>query len=244
MKTTDFYKDLLRQAKDARSSIAKAEEKYRHGCSIEKEQLESGMLGQEGYDAYIAMHEQDRDREVNEALSRIDSVERSYGALMDEMGQLDGSKIDNDTMAILNSGMKLSSSDWQFLADRHRDNYVMSRILRERYEENPPKDLVDACDSEQPGAFIMVRDNRKEVEPVTFGQSPAERKEIFSRFAGLVRHTTATGTCMPGFASQESYWNHLARESIGKMQPFSDEDFGTVNEDFPVEYQGESVCVW
>lgn len=69
----------------------------------------------------------------------IDEVSKEYSAEMQELGRLDGSKIDSGTMVLLNSGLQLTNEDWKELANTYKDNYVMTRILRERYNANRPK---------------------------------------------------------------------------------------------------------
>ncbi len=222
--TTEYYKAVLNQAKKARAIVEKAEADYQHNCVLEKELLESGMIGKEGYDTHIAEHGRRKDEVIEGALSMIDTVTNEYNGIMDDLARLDGSRIDDNVMKVLNSGMSLSSKDWQMLADENRDNAVMSRILRERYIANPPQE--------------------KNAQRVTFGQSPESRREVFNKFANLIRHTCVSGTVLREYADRESYWNYLALDSIGKMQPFSDENFDSVNEDFPVTYQTPKSDLW
>lgn len=224
MKTVDYYKKVLEQAKKAREIVEKAEAEYQHDRSLEDGLLKDGMVGKEGYDVHIAGYERKRDEAIEGALSMIDAVTNEYNDIMTDLAKLDGSRIDKDTMAVLDSGMTLSSRDWQELADKHRDNAIMSRILKERYSANPPQE--------------------KNAQRATFGQSPESRKEIFNGFAGLIRHTCVSGTVLREYADRESYWNYLAKDSIGRMQPFSDENFDSVNEDFPVTYQNPGFDIW
>lgn len=224
MKTVDYYKKALDQAKKARAIVEKAAAEYEHNCELEKGLLESGMIGKEGYDTHIAEHGRKRDETIEGALSMIDSVANEYDGVMADLARLDGGRIDNNTMALLNSGMNLTSRDWQELADTHKDNAIMSRILRERYNANPPQE--------------------EDATRVMFGQGPERRREIFDRFANLIRHSCKSGTVLREYADRESYWNHLAKDSIGKMQPFSDENFDSVNEDFPVTNQTPRSDLW
>lgn len=223
-KTTEYYKAVLNQAKQARAIVEKAEADYQHNCGLEKGLLESGMIGKEGYDTHIAEYGRRRDEAIEGALSMIDTVTNEYNGIMDDLARLDGSRIDDNVMKVLNSGMSLSSKDWQMLADENKDNAIMSRILKEKYSENPPQE--------------------ENALRVTFGQSPESRREIFNSFANLIRHTCKSGTVLKEFADRESYWNYLAKDSIGKMQPFSDESFDSINEDFPVTHQTTKCDVW
>lgn len=220
----EYYKAVLNQAKQARAIVEKAEADYQHDCGLEKGLLESGMIGKEGYDTHIAEHGRRKDEAIESALSMIDTVTNEYNGIMDDLARLDGSRIDDNVMKILSSGVSLSSKDWQMLADENKDNATMSRILAEKYHANPPK---------EEGA-----------SRVTFGQSPESRKEIFNSFANLIRHTCKSGTVLREYADRESYWNHLAKDSIGKMRPFSDENFDSINEDFPVTYQTPKCDLW
>lgn len=222
--TIEYYKAVLNQAKQARAIVEKAEADYQHDCGLEKGLLESGMIGKEGYDTHIAEHGRRRDETIEGALSTIDTIINEYDSVMADLVRLDGSRIDDNVMKVLNSGMNLSSKDWQMLADENKDNAIMSRILKERYNANPPQE--------------------ENALRVTFGQSPESRREIFNSFANLIRHTCKSGTVLKEFADRESYWNYLAKDSIGKMQPFSDENFDSINEDFPVTRQTPRCDVW
>lgn len=220
MKTVDFYKKAIRQAQGARESIERANAAYEHERVLTKNALDAGILGENGYKEQLEKLAQERDAKIEGALSQIDEVGAEYAAEMAELGKLDGNTIDDGTMKLLNSGLALSSADWQELADKHKDNYVMSRILRERYDKNRPKE-------DKP---VLVR----------FGQSPQDRQEIFRKFTKLI-HNTCADKYVPkygavDFASRRDYWNYLAKNSLEKMKPFGDESFDTVDQDFPVEY--------
>ena len=131
-------------------------------ADLKKGLLESGMIGKEGYDTHLAEHGRRRDETIEGALSTIDTIINEYDSVMADLVRLDGSRIDDNVMKVLNSGMNLSSKDWQMLADENKDNAIMSRILKERYNANPPQE--------------------ENALRVTFGQSPESRREIFNSF--------------------------------------------------------------
>lgn len=240
MKTIDFYKRVLERAKRARISIEETEATYQRACEMEKGLLDDGMVGKEGYEAHIAGFKNRRDEEIEESLSMIDAVKNEYNGIMDDMARPDGSRIDEDAMRLLDSGLALTEKEWQRLADDFRDNSTMTRILRQRYDESRSKDSGNIQGIFQSGQGVQGED----VPRVTFGQSPESRKEIFNSFADLIRHTCVSGTVLREYADRESYWNSIAKNSIGKMQPFADEDFESVNEDFPVTYQARKFDLW
>lgn len=154
------------------------------------------------------------------------TVVGEYDAEMEELGRLDGSKIDDGTMKLLNSGLALSSADWQQLADQHKDNAVMSRILRQRYEANRPQE-------EKPVA-------------VRFGQSPSSRSEVFSKFVKTIYHACEHGS-RPSLSGSgrlktvTDYYNFIAQRSLEDMQPYGDENFESLDKDFPVETENGRV---
>lgn len=231
MKTVDYYKKAIRQAQGAREGIERANAAYEHECEIAKNAFEGDLLGEKGYKDRLEQLAQERDAKIEEALSLVDKVGEEYAAEMAELGRLDGGRIDDGVMKLLNSGLQLTNEDWQELADAHKDNYVMTRILRERYNANRPK-------SEGDGLTLGQKNNG--LTFVQFGQSPQDKAENFSRFTKLLRYNAASNS-MPdegtvAYASKGDYWNHCARESIGRMQPFGDESFDTVEADFPVRY--------
>lgn len=220
--TVEYYKLAVKQAGNAREAIESANAAYEHECVLTKNAFDAGILGENGYKEQLEKLAQERDAKVEGALSRIDKVGEEYAAEMQELGRLDGGRIDDGVMKLLNSGLQLTNEDWQELANAHKDNHVMTRILRERYNANRPKS------------------NGNGLTFVQFGQSPQDRQENFIKFTRTIRNS-CTHKYMPrngamDFASRQDYYNYLAKDSLERMKPFGDENFDTVEQDFPVEY--------
>lgn len=219
---TDYYKRTVELAGNATRAISKARADYERDSVLLKNAYEADMYGERGYREKLEEMKSARDAEVQAALSRILTVVDEYDAEMAELGKLDGDKIDEGTMRILSSGMKLTHADYQELANKHADNAVMSRILKERYDANRP---------EEKGPGITV---------VQFGQSPESRSEVFSKFVKTVYHAVESGVC-PALSgrgklkSQTDYHNFIAQQSLAEMQPIEGEDFCSLDKDFPVE---------
>lgn len=239
MKTTDFYKKAITQALNARENIEAAKSAYEHECELTKNAFDGGILGENGYKEQLEKLAQERDAKIEGALNRIDEVAAEYSTEMQELGRLDGSKIDSGTMALLNSGLQLTNEDWQELANTYKDNYVMTRILRERYNANRPK---------SDGNSLTMGQKNNGLTFVQFGQLPQDRAENFEKFTKTIRNS-CTYRSMPrngtvDFASRQDYYNYLAKDSLERMKPFGDESFDTVEQDFPVEYVQAKPVVW
>ena len=237
--TIEYYKAAIRQAQSAREGIERTKADYVHSCVLAKNALDAGLLGEQGYKQQLVELEHDRDCRIEGALCRIDEVSTEYAAEMAELGKLDGGRIDDGVMKLLNSGLQLTNEDWQELADTYKDNYVMTRILRERYNANRPK-------SEGDGFTLGQKNNG--LTFVQFGQLPQDRAENFSRFTKLLRYN-AVSDSMPNegemaYVTKSDYWNSCAKESISRMKPFGDESFDTVEQDFPVNYVKAKPTVW
>lgn len=228
--TIEYYKAAVKQAGNAMDAIERANAAYEHECELTKNAYEGDLLGEKGYKDRLEQLARERDAKIESELSCIDKVGEEYAAEMQELGRLDGNRIDDGTMKLLNSGLSLSSADWQELANKHKDNYIMSRILKEHYDANRPKE-------KGPGLTF-----------VQFGQSPADRQENFVKFTRTLRNTCIhkympqNGTM--DFASRQDYHNYLAKDSLGRMKPFENEDFSTVETDFPVEYVQAKPTIW
>lgn len=228
--TVEYYKLAVRQAGNAMESIQRANADYEHKCELTKNAFEGDLLGEKGYKDRLAELAQERDAKIEGALSLVDKVGEEYAAEMAELGKLDGGRIDDGVMKLLNSGLQLTNEDWQELANAHKDNHVMTRILRERYNANRPKSKGNGL------TFVQ------------FGQSPQDRQENFVRFTRTIRnactnkYTPQNGSSV--FASRQDYYNYLAKDSIGRMKPFGDESFDTVDQDFPVNYVKARPTVW
>ena len=228
--TIEYYKTAVRQAGNAMESIQRVNADYEHECELTKNAFEGDLLGEKGYKDRLKELAQERDAKIEGALRLVDKVGEEYAAEMAELGKLDGGRIDDGVMKLLNSGLQLTNEDWQELANAHKDNHVMTRILRERYNANRPK-------SKENGLTF-----------VQFGQSPQDRQENFVRFTRTLRNT-CTNKYMPQngtaiFASRQDYHNYLAKDSLERMKPFGDEDFGTIDTDFPVEYAQAKPTIW
>lgn len=239
MKTTGFYKKAITRALNARESIEAAKSAYEHECELTKNAFDGGILGENGYKEQLEKLAQERDAKIEGALGCIDEVSKEYSVEMQELGRLDGSRIDSGTMALLNSGLQLTNEDWQELANTYKDNYVMTRILRERYNANRPKNE---------GNGFMLGKKSNGLTFVQFGQLPQDRAENFERFTKTIRNS-CTYKSMPrngtvDFASRQDYYNYLAKDSLERMKPFGDENFDTIEQDFPVEYVQAKSQIW
>lgn len=228
MKIVDYYKKAVRLAEKANSAINRANADYEHWRNIAEEEYKSDLLGEQGYKEQLEKLETERDSVVRGALSHILETVDEFDVEMDELGRLDGNKIDDGTMKLLNSGITLTSKDWQALANMHKDNYVMSRILQERYNANRPQE--------------------KNLVIVQFGQFPEDRKMVFSKFARTL-YNACKSDALPSLSGSgklktvTDYYNYLAQASLEDMQLFEEESFDSLDTDFPVEtVNGKAEC--
>ena len=226
MKTTGYYKRLLEKALSARAAVEKAESNYQDAIRHERELYDDGMVSEKMLHLHTDELTSKRDGEINAALSWIDGVADEFGSVMEDLGRLDGSRIDDNVMRLLDSGIRLTNEEWQGLANDCKDSYVMTRILKSAYAANKPEEDGDGL------TFVQ------------FGQSPQDKQNIFNKFAGLIKHACKSGTVLDKYASRKDYWNDLAKSSIREMQPFSDENFDSVDADFPVEKQSVASSVF
>lgn len=224
--TIEYYKKAVRLAENANDIISRARADYEHDCELTKNAYEADLLGEKGYQGRLKELETERDAKIENGLLQILTVVDEYDAEMAELGKLDGSMVDSGTMALLNSGLTLTSKDWQQLASKHRDNAVMTRILKERYDANRPQE-------EAPIA-------------VCFGQSPDSRSEVFSKFVRTIYHACESGM-RPSLSgggrlkTVTDYYNFIAQDSLKDMQPFGEESFDNLDAEFPVETESGRV---
>lgn len=95
MKTVDYYKKAITRALNARENIEAAKSVYEHECELTKNAFDAGILGENGYKDQLEKLAQERDAKIEGALGCIDEVSKEYSAEMQELGRLDGSKIDS-----------------------------------------------------------------------------------------------------------------------------------------------------
>lgn len=225
--TLDFYKAAVKAALEARVKIVKARERREESVAYEKEQYDSERIGLAGYNENIEKINQERDSEIESALKGLEDLREQFKALTDGLAKMDGSRIDEATMRLLDSGIELTPKEWQELADRHKDDFIMTRILRRGYDARPrPKPDLN-------GVF-------PEEEDVKFGQSPIEKQEIFDKFISTLKFSCQREymeETPDGCDGLESYWNKFAMNSIGRMKPFGWESFEDARERFSVRYK-------
>lgn len=139
-KTVDYYKKVVKRAESesARASIVAGKQRYEHECELLKGSYGEGITGETGYEEGLARLKAELDAKIESAQYSVLEVLDEYSVEMKELGRLDGNMIDDGTMKLLNSGLNFAHEDWQELADKHADNAIMSRVLKERYAANHP----------------------------------------------------------------------------------------------------------
>ncbi len=221
METIEFFKKTIDIAKVANETILTAETDYERNKNIVKGMLEGDLLGQKGFDERIAELKQKKDATVKISSDSILAMIDAFNAEMNQIDVLDGNQIDDATLKLLNCGLTLKATDWQALADQHKDNITMLKIIKQRYEENRPSDETRA-------------------NSVRFPTLPSEKKDIFKRFIYRVNEACvysvvpdlATGG---HFKNITDYFNSLAKDYLNAMG-YNNQD--TLNKEFPVELLG------
>lgn len=224
MDNVEFYGHAIERAKSARASIVAAKSDFERKDELWRDDLAQDLLGKAGYDEKIADAKKELDEKVEAAQRFILEIADTYTAWMMELSKLDGNRVDDATMKLLNSGLNLTHEDWQELANLHADNAIMTRILRAKYDANRPPEKED-------GSITVVQ----------FGQSPTDREKIFRSFVNSLAHSV-NSDFVPKyggaeFSSRASYWNHLARKSLESMRPFEGEDRNSLDADFEVKFE-------
>lgn len=218
MEEIKYFNKTIEIAKAANKAISIANADYKRDETLVKGMLEGDLLGQKGFDEHIVELKQKKDAAVKISSDSILEMINTFDIEMNQLDRLDGNDIDDATMKILNSGLTLKATDWQYLADQHKDNVTMTKILKQKYEENRPDDEMSS-------------------NIVRFPALPSEKKDIFKRFVYKVNEsciynvvpTPATGG---HFKSVTDYFNSLAKDYLEAMG-YDDQD--TLNKEFPVQ---------
>lgn len=234
-----YHRNALNVAFEARKAIEEAEEERKKSFNYHLEQLKTGRITEKGYHESLDFAAERYEEKVEAAAAEIKKIQAEFDALMDDLGAMNGDKIDDATMKLLDSGLEMSAREWQDLAIRYRDNAVMTRILKQHYDRRPVKEGM-------PAGFYLTG-GKKEKEPeIVFGQLPEERKKAFDDFCNTLYHSTKSGTILQEYVDRESYWNDLARKSLFKMSQCGDETFDKkeIAEVLPVETQIPRSNIW
>ena len=84
---------------------------------------------------YLREFEIDLTKRKNELIEKYDQMlieeTEKFRTFMKDYFTPKGSDIDNETTALLNSGIKLSHEEFMAIADKYRTNHTMLRILKE-----------------------------------------------------------------------------------------------------------------
>ena len=220
----EYYKFAVERAKSARASIVAAKEDYERKDNMWREDLAGGLLGEIGFSEKVESAKRELNEKIESAQAFVLGIADDYAEEMKELGRLDGNRVDDATMKLLNSGLNLTHADWQELANKHASNATMTRILRAKYDANRPPEKGD-------GSITVVQ----------FGQSPADREKVFRSFVNtLANSVNSDFTPKYGgteFSSRASYWNYLAKESLKSMRPFEGEDRNSIDVDFEVKFE-------
>lgn len=234
-----YHKRAVKAAQQSQDLIKKAKDEYDTSLQYHKELLKTGRIGKLGFDESMELAAQRRDEKIEAAVAEIKKIQSDFGAVMDTLGAVDGNMIDDATMKLLNSGLELSAKEWQGLATKHKDNAVMTRVLRQHYDRRPIKKGL-------PDGFYPVGGGEQKEPKVIFGQLPEDRKKIFDSFCNTLYFSAKRETALPEFPDLENYWNHLAGNSLSKMDQCGDETFDgkEIAELFPVEIQHPRYDIW
>lgn len=238
-----YHRNALNAAFEARKAIEAAKEERDRRIEFHKEKLQTGKITKKGYDESVAFVTEEYEEKVEAAAAEIKRVQAEFSALMDDLGAADGNMIDDATMKLLNSGLEMSAREWQDLANKHRDNATMTKILRQHYDRRPVKKGLPDGFFTTGGGELREQNSTPEI---VFGQLPEERKKAFDEFCNVLYNSSKSGTVLPEYVDRESYWNDLARKSLFKMSQCGDETFDKeeIEEVLPVEVQIPKHNVW
>lgn len=234
-----YHRNALNAAFEARKAIEEANEERERSVRYHLDLLKSGKITEKGYHESLDLATERYEEKVEAAAAAIKKIQTEFSTLMDDLGAMNGDKIDDATMKLLNSGIEMSAGEWQDLATRYRDNAVMTRILKQHYDRRPIK-------KDFPEGFYLVGGGEQKETKVVFGQLPEERKKAFDSFCNVLCNSSKSGTVLPEYVDRESYWNDLARKSLLKMSQCGDETFDKkeIEEALPVEVQISKYNVW
>lgn len=218
METIKFFKKTIDIAKAANKAILAAETDYERDKNLVKGMLDGDLLGQTGYDERVTELKQKKDAAVKISSDSILEMINTFNAEMNQLDVLDGNQIDDGTMKLLNCGLILKAADWQHLADQHKSNVTMIKLLKQRYEENRPDD--------------ETRSNA-----VRFPLLPSEKKDLFRKFVyktneACVYNVIPTPATGGHFKSITDYFNSLAKDYLNTM---GYNDQSALEKEFPVQ---------
>lgn len=208
----EFYKRALTIAENARKEIEQINEDFAYSEKFNRTALNEGRITKKGYDEAMQGLAEERDRRISAKVSGIEALRQEFDNAMQDASRIDGGQIDESTMRLLNSGVKLSTGEWQRMIDANKDNATMLRIIKQKYDERPIKK-----DGMPAGFFDMSGKRQSAEEKVNFPISPEEKARAFDSFCGIVSRGAVSGAKLSEFPTQNDYWNSVARSDLNKL---------------------------
>lgn len=230
----NYYKKALMMANNARREIEQIQADFAHSQRFNGTLLREGKITQKGFDESMAGLAAERDKRIAERVSCLEELREEFSNAMQDASRIDGGQIDENAMRLLNSGVKLSTGEWQRMVDANKDNATMLRIIKQKYDERPIKK-----DGMPAGFFDMSGKRPSAEEKVNFPVTPEEKDRSFSSFCGIVKRGAVSGAKLNEFPTQNDYWNSLAKDNLTKLgEPLDDGEFA-----FEV-YEKPKPTVW
>lgn len=217
----NYYKKALMLANNARQEIEKINEDFAYSQRFNGSLLHEGKITQKGYDEAMEGLRAERDKRIAERVSNIETLREEFSNAMQDAARIDGMKIDESTVNLLNSGIEFSAAEWQRMVDANKDNATMLRIIKQKYDERPIKK-----DGMPAGFFDMSGKRQSAEEKVNFPISPEQKDRAFSSFCEIVKRGAVSGAKLNEFPTQNDYWNSLAKDNLTKLgEPLDDGEF-------------------
>lgn len=113
MKTLNYYKEVVKAGQAARSEITKIKQAYDAACRDLREELQADSITKKGYDTQRAMFDAEFSERITQEQQKILDIAAEFERESKEAARLDASRIDQNALAILNSGIELTKEDWQ-----------------------------------------------------------------------------------------------------------------------------------
>lgn len=214
-----FYKRALDAAETARREIAKIDEDFEREKEYIDECFSSGMLTPAGKKMKLDEAAEKRKERIETAVLPVEELRQEFACDMQDASRIDGGQIDESTMRLLNSGVKLSTGEWQRMIDDNKDNATMLRIIKQKYDERP-------IEKKSAQESLLINRQRTSEKPVVFPVSPNEKARAFDSFCGIISRGAVSGAKLNEFPTQSDYWNSIARENLNKLgEPVADDEF-------------------
>ncbi|MDN6291473.1 MAG: hypothetical protein L0J35_00185 [Tetragenococcus halophilus] len=126
----------LKEIKNNTVKHLEKQEQHKQKLSELKTKRANGTLEEPSYQHYVLELNKQREQETKAFQEKMIELKNKYHLDIESWAKLDGSKVNAEDTALLNSGIQLQAKDYEELEQKHAGNYTMLRAVSDSAKKN------------------------------------------------------------------------------------------------------------